>query len=65
MLWIFTDREFGAFAALSKPSPKIDHYTSKHNVLLFDLELRPTTLTHNPSLAKVNVDIHAKIKVKE
>ncbi len=33
---------------------------SKHNFLLFDLDLWPTTLTYNPSLAKVNVDPHAK-----
>ncbi len=35
---------------------------SKHIFLLFDLDLWPTTLTYNPSLAKVKVDPHAKIK---
>ena len=33
---------------------------SKNNVLPFDLDLWPTTLTYNPSLAKVKVDPHAK-----
>jgi len=27
---------------------------------MFDLDLWPTTLTYNPRLAKVNVDLHAK-----
>jgi len=31
---------------------------------VFDLELLPTTLIYNPRLAKVKVNLHAKIKVK-
>ena len=33
---------------------------SKHVSLLFDVDLWPTTLTYNPSLAKVKIDPHAK-----
>ena len=33
---------------------------SKHNILLFDLDLWPTTLTYNPSLAKVKVNFYTK-----
>ena len=35
---------------------------TKHNLLPYDL--RPTTLTYNPSLAKVKVDPHAKNQVQ-
>ncbi len=32
----------------------------KHILLLYDLDLWPTSLTYDPSLAKVKVDPHAK-----
>ena len=46
-------------------TPTFDLYleanvVSKHDLLLFDLELWPTTLTYNPILAKVNVDPQIK-----
>ena len=31
-----------------------------HNLLPYDLDLWPTTLTYNPKVAKVKVDTHAK-----
>ncbi len=33
---------------------------SKHDILQFDLDLWPTTMTYNPTLAWVKVDPHAK-----
>ena len=34
--------------------------TAKHNLLQFDLDIWPTTLTCNPNLAKFKVDPHTK-----
>ncbi len=34
------------------------YVTTKHNLLLYDLDLWPTTLNYNPKLAKVKVNLH-------
>jgi len=68
--WLLTNRQFQwtdnghsqlPLAELGKLSPNIDLL---HTTGLFDLDLWPTTLTHNHRLAKVKFDPHAKIKVK-
>ncbi len=33
---------------------------SKHNFFTFDLDLWPTTLTYDPKLAKVKVNLHTE-----
>ena len=38
----------------------MENVVKNHNLSPFDLDLRPTTLTYNPSLAKVKVNYNAK-----
>jgi len=49
-------------------SASLHHWFKQESVnkhTLFDLDFWPMTLTYNPRLAKVKVDSHAKIKVKQ
>ena len=63
-----TTRQYGRTDAtkriISSLTPKQlkrhQNLVTKHNLLLYDLEIWPTTLTYNPSLALVEFNTHTK-----